>query len=324
MANIVRNRKVLLSVLLGLAFVGLILGVLSRTINEKAARSLELNDEVSAGDHVLVSIVVIKVDPATLQLTARIRIRPLGNIAQATVTPNANLRFFINNAPGQQVFEFKKGDAIRSIEVTVPINGDINRYPFDHYTTNVWLFMDTPDVSGKPKVSDTPPEVLSDEPGLEDFSHPGVVTPNRRAVPISIHFVASTPGMKYEGEIIRSGDTSATRVHLDLKRPTNLVNLSVTVMCLMMGIAVSVAAMVLKAVFSRQGALDVLPLSLSIGLIFGLPALRNVQPGVPPVGVLGDYFSFIWAELFVAAAAIMMAVIWVFGGERKPDNPPAT
>jgi hypothetical protein len=206
--------------------------------------------------------------------------------------------------------------------VTLPIEGDLNRYPFDHYETNIWLFMDTPDRSRKAQASEAPAEVSPHIPSPEDFAQTGVVSPNKRPVPLSISLLASTPGMKYAGEIIRSNESSATHVHLNLRRPDNLVNVSITVMCLMMGIALSVAAMVLKAIFSRQRALDVLPLSLSIGLIFGLPALRNMQPGVPPVGVLGDYFSFIWAELFVAAAAIIMAVIWVFGVQQKPDAPP--
>jgi hypothetical protein len=62
---------------------------------------------------------------------------------------------------------------------------------------------------------------------------------------------------------------------------------------------------------------DLLPLSLSISLIFGLPALRNIQPGVPPVGVLGDYFSFIWAELFVAASAIIMMWTWLLRSNKS-------
>jgi hypothetical protein len=57
--------------------------------------------------------------------------------------------------------------------------------------------------------------------------------------------------------------------------------------------------------------LDLLPLSLSITLIFGLPALRNAQPDVPPLGALGNYFSFIWAELIVAASAVITIWIWL-------------
>lgn len=60
---------------------------------------------------------------------------------------------------------------------------------------------------------------------------------------------------------------------------------------------------------------DLVPLSLSISLIFGLPALRNIQPGVPAVGTLGDYFSFVWAELFVAVSAIIVICAWLFRSE---------
>jgi hypothetical protein len=79
--------------------------------------------------------------------------------------------------------------------------------------------------------------------------------------------------------------------------------------------------MVITAITSAE-SFEVIPLPLAITLIFGLPALRNIQPNVPPVGVLGDYFSFIWAELFVAAAAIMMAVTWVYHQRRKAGPKP--
>jgi hypothetical protein len=49
----------------------------------------------------------------------------------------------------------------------------------------------------------------------------------------------------------------------------------------MTGLAVSVLAMVLQ-VTTAKGQFDLVPLSMSLSLIFGLPALRNVQPGVPP------------------------------------------
>jgi hypothetical protein len=52
------------------------------------------------------------------------------------------------------------------------------------------------------------------------------------------------------------------------------------VMCMMTGLASSTVAMALKAMNSPR-KFDVLLLTLSISLIFGLPALRNIQPNVP-------------------------------------------
>jgi hypothetical protein len=101
-----------------------------------------------------------------------------------------------------------------------------------------------------------------------------------------------------------------------MRRPDNLIAVSIVVMCMMTGLAIGTLAMALKAINSPK-KFDVLPLSLSISLIFGLPALRNIQPNVPPVGVLGDYFSFLWSELSVAAAAIIAALIWVVRSDRE-------
>jgi hypothetical protein len=62
----------------------------------------------------------------------------------------------------------------------------------------------------------------------------------------------------------------------------------------------------------------VVPLSISISLIFGLPALRNVQPGVPPVGAFGDYVPFIWVEVLVGVSAIIIVWTWLL---RSPGEP---
>jgi hypothetical protein len=137
-------------------------------------------------------------------------------------------------------------------------------------------------------------------------------------VPLSISLSASTPGVKYTGEVIRTKNFAPTRIRLNLTRPYNVINTSIMVMGLMMGLALAVVAMVINRIMSSEKS-DLLPLSLSITLIFGLPALRSIQPGVPTVGVLGDYFSFIWAELFVAASAIIMMWTWLLRS-KKPKS----
>jgi Domain of unknown function (DUF4436) len=62
---------------------------------------------------------------------------------------------------------------------------------------------------------------------------------------------------------------------------------------------------------------DLVPLSISITLIFGLPAIRNAQPGVPPVGVLGDYISFIWAEIIVGVSAVIIIWTWLLRSRKE-------
>lgn len=85
----------------------------------------------------------------------------------------------------------------------------------------------------------------------------------------------------------------------------------------MMALAISVLLMALRATEAHR-ELDLLPLSLSITLIFGLPALRNTQPGIPPLGAICDYVSFIWAENIVAVSVIVIMGTWL-GRLRRPE-----
>jgi hypothetical protein len=309
------NRRILFGILTAVAFLAAYLMGIRRIANEKSLRSLQLTDEVPVADHLRIEIAVTSVDLAKGQLMARLRMRPSGRIGSDFRTPSVRLKLYVNNSPGQQEFEFPVGQGMTRIEATVPLEGDLNRYPFDRYESNIWLYADTPPPPQAPQVSQVPQskapqpnhdlEVADQELALDKDS-----LQKNLPVPLSISLSASTTGVKYTGEVVRNKDSTVTRVHLNVVRPFNVINTSITVMILMMGLALAVVAMVVNRITSRDKS-DLLPLSLSISLIFGLPALRSIQPGVPTVGVLGDYFSFIWAELFVAASAIIMIWTWL-------------
>jgi hypothetical protein len=327
------NRRILLGILIALAFLAVYLYALRRMANEKDLRSLQLTDEVAVADHLRIEIVVTSVDLAKGQLLARMRMRPSGGIGSQFRTPSVKLKLYVNNFPGQQEFEFPVGQGMTRIEATVPVEGDLNKYPFDQYESNIWLYADTPsppaDTPSPPKAPRTsqappgnappnkaPPDNKEFDVAQEELALDKDSLQKNLSVPLSISLSASTSGVKYTGEVIRSKDSAATRVRLHLTRPYNVINTSITVMILMMGLALSVVAMVVNRIMSIEKS-DLLPLSLSITLIFGLPALRNIQPGVPTVGVLGDYFSFIWAELFVAASAIIMVWTWLIRSRKS-------
>ena len=116
--------------------------------------------------------------------------------------------------------------------------------------------------------------------------------------------------MKFQGKIAEIPGEGVEGIALRVTRADHVIALSLLVMVLMMSLAMGVLLMALR-VLTSDGSVDLLPLSLSITLIFGLPALRNVQPGVPPVGVTGDYLSFIWAENIVGISAVLIMFTWL-------------
>jgi hypothetical protein len=287
--------------------------VLLRSLNEGSRRSLQLRDDTDAADHIVVSMLVTAVNPATHELTAQISIRPLGVLAQDEVTPSVNLKLLVNNVKGQQEFNFPKGQRINRIEAVFPLNGELNRYPFDRYDTTLWILMTTPARKKQPPAKNLP------EPA-EDQAIQEVVGTNtlqqNTAVPLSVNLSASTPGLKFDGSVSRQSSLKVTGIGLKIRRADSVISVSILLMTLMSGLSWSVLAMVVKTTTS-DSKINLVPLSISISLIFGLPALRNVQPGVPPVGAFGDYFSFIWAEIIVGLSAIIIMWKWLLRSDPE-------
>ena len=117
---------------------------LLRSLNEASRRSLQLRDDTDTEDHIVISMFVTAVNPSAHELTAQISLRPQGILAQDEVTPAVNLKLLTNNVRSQQEFDFPKGQRMNRIEAVFPLNGELNRYPFDRYETTLWILMTTP------------------------------------------------------------------------------------------------------------------------------------------------------------------------------------
>ena len=287
--------------------------VLARNLNEGSQRSLQLRDDTDSTDHVLISVLVTGVNPVTQELTAQIGLRPQGALAQDEVTPAVDLKLLTNNVRSQEEFDFPKGQRMNRIEAVFPLNGELNKYPLDHYRTTLWLLMTTPARKIQPQTS-TVPESNGDEvPQGNHLAVGAAALQQRTTVPLTIALSASTPGIKFDGNVSRENSLKVTGIDLRIRRADNVITVSILLMTLMSGLALSLLSMVYKATKTAP-QVDLVPLSISISLIFGLPALRNVQPGVPPVGAFGDYISFIWAEIIVGISAIIIIWTWLLHG----------
>lgn len=290
--------------------------ILIRNLSEGTRRSLQLRDDTDSTDHVVVSVLVTEVDPSTQELTAQISLRPQGALAQDAVTPALDLRLLTNNVRSQQEFDFPKGKRMNRIEAVFPLNGDLNRYPLDHYRTTLWLLMTTPagraqpQAAGPPENSEVHENSGEEAPRGDHLAVGATALQQSTTVPLTIAMTASTPGIKFEGSVSRESSLKVAGIELKIRRADNVIAVSVVLMTLMGGLAMSLLGMVLKAT-THGPKVDLVPLSISISLIFGLPALRNVQPGVPPVGAFGDYVCFIWAEIIVGLSAIIIIWTWL-------------
>jgi hypothetical protein len=296
--------------------------VLWMGLTEEGRRSLTIaKSSVSNDDFVAIDVRVTSVNIPQGLLYERIRLVPMGRFALDKITPATDLRLLINSVSGKQVVIFPKGERIVPIEVSSLLSGNQNRYPFDHYSTDIDLLVTTP---VKKKVQ--PPEQK-----LDDAANPLAATllvgtndlDSSETIPINESFTATFPGIKFDGSVTADDTYKLMHTTIAMRRANNVISVSLIVMTVMFALAVSIMGMVLHMTASA-GEVNLVPLSLCVALIFGLPALRNVQPNVPGMGVLGDYISFIWAELMVSISAIALAWIWIIRSResQKSKNPP--
>ena len=299
----------LVRVLFVTGLIAIYLTVLWMGLTEESRRSLSIaKSSASNGDFVSIDVRVIAVNTSQGLLYERIKLIPMGRFALDKTTPATDLKLLINSVSGRQLVVFPKGERIVPIEVTSQLSGSENRYPFDNYSTDIDLLVTAP---VKKQVRPLPQQLRDNADPLATTLVVGKNDLDRNeTVPIKESLAAAFPGIKFEGTVTEDETYKLMHNTIEMRRANNVISLSLIVMTVMFVLAVSVAGMVLQ-VAASPGEVNLVPLSLCVALIFGLPALRSVQPSVPGTGVLSDYISFIWAELMVSISAIALAWIWI-------------
>jgi hypothetical protein len=302
------------------------LAVLYYNLHESDRRSLSLKQDSSAPDAVHVSLKIVNLDVARGEITARMRIRLSGKIAKDEFTPAVNLRFLVNAFQGPQRFELERGERVSPLTVVFPLVGEQNLYPFDTHEAILAFAATKPGQEVKPPPA--PPAASGKSPSLldrlknlgeadADEPPPGQVKlvgktelASRTPVPVAFDLSASIPGFKFDGEVIKAREDQVTSIQLKLRRANNVIVASLGIQLMMVLLALSMLAMVLFGTMKGKGA-AIDPLYIAPVLIFGLPALRDTQPGVPPLGAFSDYLSYMWAEWIVAACTIISIWTWI-------------
>ena len=316
------NKTIRVFFIIGI--LGIYLSVLWMGLTEEGRRSLTIaKTSATSEDFVTVNIRVTSVNIAQGLLNERVRLIPMGRFALDKATPATDLKLLVNSVSGKQVVVFPKGERIMPVEVTSFLSGNQNRYPFDKYSADIDVLITTP---VKKNIQPLPAQNLDEDDDALATSLIVRTTDLDRSetIPINERLIASSPGVKFDG--VRTEDDTYKLMHttIAMRRANSVISVSLLVMAVMILLAVSIMCMVL-VVNASPGAVNLVPLSLCVALIFGLPALRNVQPNLPGMGVLSDYISFIWAEILVSISAIALAWLWIIRSrENRKSRGPET
>jgi len=110
----------------------------------------------------------------------------------------------------------------------------------------------------------------------------------------------------YKITLIPQPDNSKNYVHLQIQLERTLPIQLFTVFVSILMLLVSLGFMnLVRRLIKSDSVPDINELAFGAALLFAFPAIRSIQPFVPPMGVMSDFFGFFWAESIVAISLIV-------------------
>ena len=293
-----RNSKkpLIVGLILLLIFGGLYVFVLGAYRNEGNNRAAELTaDTAKAGENRIdVTEQIVTADPIKGDVVVRLEFTPHGSLASGDGGLLArDLELYVSSATGKNAHEFKKGKRMNPVEAVVEIyEGEPMDYPFDAHSAELSFFFE--------------PAKGGEGAGNE-------------SIPMAVEMHGAVAGLRLDTEYAKESTPDHAVIEISIQRATTAVFFSVFIMIAMWALVIGVISLVYR-VFAGHRKIEISMFSFLGALLFAFPALRNSQPGTPPIGTLSDFIAFFWAEVIVALSLLAVVLRWIVrgpGGDAK-------
>ena len=226
-------------------------------------------------DGIRITATVVDVAPADRVVKLRLVFKPLGNLVQDDSFLSKPVTVTVLGGADVVHDSYKASQIMLPADVRIPLrSGSISMYPFDRYESSLRV---------------------------------EVTTPERVPVPTSMTVEGSNPGYSVQLTTDSQRADSAMRdLTLRVSRAPTTIFFALFTSALM----VTLTTLAILTVFwlLRGGASEsvrfMIPLILV--LLFAFPAIRGFAPGVPPLGVLVDFFGFFWCEIALGIGVIIV------------------
>jgi hypothetical protein len=288
-----RSKKPwLVGLVLLLIFAGAYVFVLNAYKNEGANRAAELvADTQKAGENRIdVTGRIVTADVIKGDVVLRLEFSPKGSfLSPDGATLARDLDLYIASATGKNVHEFKKGKRMNPVEAVVEIyDGEPMDYPFDSHTAELTFFFEPAAVKG------------GETGGTE-------------TIPVAVELHGSVAGLRIDAEYAKENAPDHPIIEVSVQRATTAIFFSVFIMVAMWALTFGVVFLVFR-VFAGHRKIEISMFSFLGALLFAFPALRNSQPGTPPIGTLSDFIAFFWAEVIIALSLLSVVICWLVRG----------
>ena len=327
MSEKVKAKDIIVTVAVMIVFAVALVLVLNIYKGEGDKRSAAVSD---LGDkdpnHIEVDVKLVSIDPNKGDVVARLEFLPKGSFTTDEGSTLArDLKLFVNSATGKQEIDFPKGKRMNPSEVVVNMyDGLVTDYPFDKHLAFLELYFlpgkeaakeKTAESTTKPAEPAPTPTPAAPATGDEEKKD----TTEKKAEPakadddeisIGVDFVGSIPGFKIDAAKSKESSDDYVGIDMTISRASTTKFFSFFVMAMMWGLTLGVIFLTLSVVL-RGRKVELAMFSFTAALLFAFAAVRNAQPGTPPIGTYSDFISFFWAEVIIALCLIILVFTWV-------------
>ena len=286
------KKPLIIGIVLLLIFAAAYICVLSAYKNESANRAAELTaDTQKAGENRIdVTGRIVTADPIKGDVVVRLEFTPHGSFASGDgATLSRDFDLYVATATGKNVHEFKKGKRMNPVEAVFEIyEGEPMDYPFDTHTAEIAFFF---------------------EPAAGKTGESG----GNESIPMAVELRGSVAGLRIDAEYAKENQPDHAVIDVSIQRASTAVFFSVFIMIAMWALTIGVICLVFR-VFAGHRKIEISMFSFLGALLFAFPALRNSQPGTPPIGTMSDFLAFFWAEVIIALSLLSVVLRWLIRG----------
>ena len=323
MSEKVKAKDIIVTVAVIIVFVVALVLVLKIYKSEGDKRSAAVSD---LGDkdpnHIEVDVKLVSIDPNKGDIVARLEFLPKGHFTTDDGgTLARDLKLFVNSATGKTELDFSKGKRMNPMEVVVNMyDGLVTDYPFDKHSAFLELYFMPGKEAPKDKTAEAAPKPAEPAPTPKPEAPAAGEEQKKEAekkteadedeISIGVDFVGSIPGFKIDAAKAKESTNDYVGIDMTISRAATTKFFSFFVMAMMWGLTLGVLFLTLSVVL-RGRKVELAMFSFTAALLFAFAAVRNAQPGTPPIGTYSDFISFFWAEVIIALCLIILVFTWL-------------
>jgi hypothetical protein len=278
------GKRIIVMLLFVALFIGAFSGALYFYQSDRTQRSANLTfGDDKEPNRIEVAVSLLGVDPIKGEVNLRFAPSPEGTYARDNRLTK-DLKFFTGIESGKAEVTLEKNRIPDAVTGSLSIiKGRVSDYPFDVHSSDFYLYFTNP----------------KDE---------------KEDIPMAINFYGAVSGYNVDVDYIPQAEFESSDTYMGLRvtisRSVITKSFSIFLMIAMWLIGLVVFTMTM-VVFWQPRPIEFGMFTLIAGMLFALPAVRNLQPNVPPLGGLSDFLSFFWAESLVAISMPILFFTWL-------------